>query len=31
MHYPHNGCAGTNTGDLEITTLDADGARALYP
>jgi serralysin len=31
MHYPHNGCAGTNTGDLAITTLDAQGARALYP
>jgi len=31
MHYPHNGCAGTNTGDLALTTLDRDGARALYP
>ncbi|MBI1945320.1 MAG: hypothetical protein HYS27_06475 [Deltaproteobacteria bacterium] len=31
MHYPHNGCAGTNTGDLEITALDGEGARALYP
>jgi serralysin len=31
MHYPHNGCAGTNTGDLDITALDAQGARTLYP
>ena len=31
MHYPHNGCNGTNTGDLAITSLDAQGARALYP
>jgi serralysin len=31
MHYPHNGCAGTNKGDLAITSLDAQGARALYP
>lgn len=31
MHYPHNGCAGTNTGDLDITALDAEGARSLYP
>ena len=31
MHYPHNGCAGTNSGDLDITSTDAAGARALYP
>jgi hypothetical protein len=31
MHYPHNGCAGTNSGDLAITSLDAQGARTLYP
>jgi len=31
MHYPHNGCAGTNTGDLAITALDAQGANVLYP
>ena len=31
MHYPHNGCAGTNTGDLDITALDTQGAHALYP
>ncbi len=31
MHYPHNGCAGTNQGDLEITAVDAQGALALYP
>ena len=24
-------CNGSNTGDLDITTLDAQGARALYP
>jgi serralysin len=31
MHYPHNGCAGTNTGDLAITALDAQGVNLLYP
>ncbi|ABF87456.1 putative lipoprotein [Myxococcus xanthus DK 1622] len=29
MHYPQ--CAGTQTGDLVLTTLDKQGARALYP
>ncbi|MDY7225980.1 M57 family metalloprotease [Hyalangium rubrum] len=29
MHYPQ--CAGTNTGDLVLTSLDKTGARALYP
>lgn len=29
MHYPQ--CNGTNQGDLLITTLDAEGAAALYP
>lgn len=29
MHYPQ--CNGTNTGDLELTSLDRSGARALYP
>jgi serralysin len=29
MHYPQ--CAGTNTGDLILTSLDKSGARALYP
>ncbi len=29
MHYPQ--CAGTNTGDLVLTSLDKSGARALYP
>lgn len=28
MHYPH--CNGTQTGDLAITELDAEGAAALY-
>ena len=31
MHYPHNGCGGTNQGDLAITALDVQGAHALYP
>jgi hypothetical protein len=30
MHDPHNGCAGTNTGDL-VLSFDARGARVLYP
>lgn len=29
MHYPQ--CNGTNTGDLVLTSLDQQGARALYP
>ncbi|MFP2924473.1 M57 family metalloprotease [Pyxidicoccus sp. 3LG] len=29
MHYPQ--CNGTQTGDLVLTTLDKQGARALYP
>ncbi|AKF79362.1 Matrixin [Myxococcus fulvus] len=29
MHYPQ--CNGTQTGDLILTTLDKQGARALYP
>ena len=29
MHYPQ--CNGTNSGDLRITTLDAQGAAVLYP
>lgn len=29
MHYPQ--CAGLNTGDLVLTSLDKTGARALYP
>jgi hypothetical protein len=29
MHYPS--CNGTQTGDLKITELDIQGARALYP
>ena len=29
MHYPQ--CAGTNTGDLVLTSLDKSGARSLYP
>lgn len=29
MHYPQ--CNGTNTGDLVLTALDQQGARALYP
>ncbi|GHG86932.1 M57 family metalloprotease [Comamonas sp. JC664] len=29
MHYPQ--CAGTQTGDLVLTSLDQQGVRALYP
>jgi hypothetical protein len=29
MHYPQ--CAGSNTGDLVLTSLDKTGARSLYP
>lgn len=29
MHYPQ--CNGTNTGDLDLTTLDKSGAKSLYP
>jgi hypothetical protein len=29
MHYPQ--CKGSNTGDLVLTSLDKQGARALYP
>ncbi|AGC41881.1 putative lipoprotein [Myxococcus stipitatus DSM 14675] len=33
MHYPQAGgqCTGTNAGDLVLTALDKQGARALYP
>jgi len=31
MHYPHNGCGGTNQGDLAITALDIQGAHVAYP
>jgi dual-action HEIGH metallo-peptidase len=29
MHYPQ--CAGTNTGDLNLTALDVTGVKAIYP